>query len=332
MHILGTESLGVRGLSCYVEIDGHNILIDLGVALEYTRWGLHPHPLQAVVGDIVRSEIAKFWRIADYVVFTYMHGDHIPIYNANPFQLDLYVLDHNGEKKIIAPSPHILNTKEKTMLEKIREIYREKLITIRWRAAERVQSKIYGSYPHSLSHSGVYAVYIDSDLSVLHLSDTGLLVEGIICLVRNIRPDIVVTDGPPIYRYMHDKGMVNDLMARARQNLERMISYADKVIIDHHINRCDEGYHWINSVRREYSCIMTAAEYMGEKPLMLESLRTTLYGLLPEDNYWFREHYRETLEKYRVILRELITRIRNDMKQSNEASFFLMLSKILAKK
>ena len=332
IHILGAESLGVRGLSCCVENDDHKILIDPGVALGYTRWGLHPHPLQAVVGYIVCSKIARFWRDADYVVFTHMHGDHIPLYNANPFQLDLYMLDHHGEKKIIAPSPHILSTKEKIRLEKIREIYREKLIMIGWRAAEIGPVKVYGPYPHGLSRSGVYAVYIDSDLPVLHLSDTGLLVEDVIRLVRDLRPDIVVTDGPPIYRYMHNKVMANDLLVKARQNLERMIGYADKVIVDHHINRCDEGYQWINSVRREYSCIMTGAEYMGEKPLMLESWRRTLYRLLPEDNYWFRENYRETIEKYRVILRELITRIRNDTKQSNEASFSLLLSKILAKK
>ncbi len=332
IHILGTESLGVRGLSCYIESNDHKILVDPGVALGYTRWRLHPHPLQAVIGDIVRSKIAEFWRIADYVVFTHMHGDHIPLYNANPFQLDLYMLDHHGEKKIIAPPSNMFSLKEKIRLEKIREIYREKLITIDWGAAEIGPVKVYGPYPHGLSHSRVYAVYINSDLSVLHLSDTGLLVEDAARLVKDLRPDMVVTDGPPIYRYMHDKGMINDLLARARKNLERMIGHVDKVIIDHHINRCDEGYQWINSIRKEYGCIMTAAEYMGEKPLMLESWRRALYRLLPENNYWFRENYRETIEKYRVILRELIARIRNDMKQVSEASFFLLLSKIIAKK
>ena len=35
IEILGTESLGVRGLSCVVKADGRNIVIDPGVALGY---------------------------------------------------------------------------------------------------------------------------------------------------------------------------------------------------------------------------------------------------------------------------------------------------------
>lgn len=49
IQILGAESLGVRGLSCVVEVKG-KIVIDPGLALGYQRYRLPPHPAQVAVG------------------------------------------------------------------------------------------------------------------------------------------------------------------------------------------------------------------------------------------------------------------------------------------
>jgi len=55
--IIGTESLGVRSLSCVVSAAGRRILIDPGVALGYMRNGRLPHPRQVAVGAAVRERI-----------------------------------------------------------------------------------------------------------------------------------------------------------------------------------------------------------------------------------------------------------------------------------
>jgi predicted metallo-beta-lactamase superfamily hydrolase len=52
IKVLGTESLGVRGLCCAVEAGDRKIVIDPGVALGYRRHGLLPHPAQ--VSDDMR--------------------------------------------------------------------------------------------------------------------------------------------------------------------------------------------------------------------------------------------------------------------------------------
>ncbi|MCD6379432.1 hypothetical protein J7M07_03170, partial [bacterium] len=57
IEILGTESLGVRGLSCRVEVADRRILIDPGIALGYHRYGLLPHPFQVAVGRRIREKI-----------------------------------------------------------------------------------------------------------------------------------------------------------------------------------------------------------------------------------------------------------------------------------
>ncbi|MCD6401801.1 MAG: hypothetical protein J7L73_07715 [Anaerolineales bacterium] len=85
--ILGTESLGVRGLSCVVQVGDRKIVIDPGVALGYRRHGLLPHPAQVAVGERVQREIMTALQGATDVVFSHFHGDHIPLPDANPYQL-----------------------------------------------------------------------------------------------------------------------------------------------------------------------------------------------------------------------------------------------------
>lgn len=88
VEIIGTESLGVRGLSCVVEMRERKILIDPGVALGYSRHGLLPHPVQVAIGENVRQRILDALEDATDIVFSHFHGDHIPLHDANPFQMD----------------------------------------------------------------------------------------------------------------------------------------------------------------------------------------------------------------------------------------------------
>ncbi|MFT5702367.1 MAG: putative metallo-beta-lactamase superfamily hydrolase [Desulforhopalus sp.] len=95
IEIIGTESLGVRGLSCLVKAGKRRIVIDPGVALGYIRHGLLPHPLQVAEGERVRQRIIKALTEATDVVFSHFHGDHIPLKEANPYQLAIRHLPVN---------------------------------------------------------------------------------------------------------------------------------------------------------------------------------------------------------------------------------------------
>jgi len=87
IRILGAESLGVRGLSCVVKVEERKIVIDPGLALGYHRYGLLPHPAQVSVGERVRQKIIAELKDATDVVMSHFHGDHVPLPNANPYQL-----------------------------------------------------------------------------------------------------------------------------------------------------------------------------------------------------------------------------------------------------
>ena len=86
IKILGSESLGVRGLSCVVETHDRSIIIDPGLALGYQRNSLLPHPFQVAVGEKIQEKIIHALENSTDIVFSHFHGDHVPLVNANPFQ------------------------------------------------------------------------------------------------------------------------------------------------------------------------------------------------------------------------------------------------------
>ncbi|MCE4615191.1 MAG: hypothetical protein F7B60_06660 [Desulfurococcales archaeon] len=318
--MIGSESLGVRGLSCFIEHRGVKVLIDPGVALGFTRWGLHPHPIQAVAGDEVRNQIKEVWRSTNYVVLSHMHGDHVPLYNANPFQLNLYYLDYNDKLKIIAPTASMLKSRERSRLEKIIEVYGSNVITFEHGGFEMGPVSIYGPYPHgTFSRTQTYTSLIDAGEKVMHLSDTELLCDKLVDFALQLKPDIIITDGPPIYRFLYNQSIVETLLRKASRNISRLSKIAHTIVVDHHVNRCSMGYQWIRTISRKQKNvrIVTAAEYIGKTPLFLESWRRTLYKYYPVDNNWFEKEYSKLLEEYRPIYHKLDNSI-NRYKVSSE--------------
>jgi len=87
LEILAAESLGVRGLCCRVEAGDRVIVIDPGVALGSWRYKLPPHPVQVAAGRAARRRIIEALQGATDVVFSHFHGDHVPLVDANPYQL-----------------------------------------------------------------------------------------------------------------------------------------------------------------------------------------------------------------------------------------------------
>ena len=85
--VAGTESLGVRGMCCFVKTAERRILLDPGLALGYMRNRQLPHPLQVAVCEKIRTAIIRLWGRATDIVFSHFHGDHVPLVNANPYQL-----------------------------------------------------------------------------------------------------------------------------------------------------------------------------------------------------------------------------------------------------
>jgi predicted metallo-beta-lactamase superfamily hydrolase len=315
IEILGTESLGVRGLSCFIRADNRNILIDPGLAQGFTRYGFHPHPIQAIFGEKIKWDIIRKWIISTDIVITHFHGDHTPLYNANPFQLHLSML----------PMPRndaILWVKSREYLigvERLREKPVVKLFNRCMRAPCSSEDNIIEvSKPvsHGLSNNTtVLLVKItDGSKTFVHMSDTQLLCREAVEITLSWKPDIVVTDGPPIYRWIRSlpRDEYLKLIKLAENNALGLADNTDLLIIDHHLLRCWEGVKWLQHLKDKTDHIMCAAEYMRKPILLLEAWRPLLYKYFKIDKKWFHKRYNEYVNStiFKSITKDLVEELK----------------------
>jgi hypothetical protein len=290
IEIVGAESLGVRGLCCLVSFDNRKVLIDPGVALGYVRHGLMPHPLQVVIGAAVRERIIYELTEATDVVFSHFHGDHVPLADANPYQLPLSaVSDSLGRCRLFGPDPSDLDDRQLKRRQDITE-------------AAGVQIEIAGgtrrgplSFSPPMGHGEraggrgtVMMTRIEAEGKVfVHASDIQLLERDAVDFIIAWKPDVVLAGGPPLYLSALSKA----LRDAAWENALRLAEGVEKVILDHHLLRCREGVLWLGALKRLFGDrVGCAADYMEVKRHFLEASRKELYTDMPIPQGWHKRY------------------------------------------
>ena len=293
IEILGTESLGVRGLSCVVTVDDRRIVIDPGLALGYQRQGLLPHPAQVAMGERVRRRIIPALQDATDVVISHFHGDHVPLPDANPYQLQV---------DRVAPSFHSLRCWAKgpdglssNMIERraaLSEAWGEELPN----AEERSDGPLTFSSPEPHgepdTHLGMVMMtrVANEDTVFVHASDIQLLDGQAVSQILDWQPDIALVGGPPLYltRFMNQQRR----WEAWRQAL-RLTEGVGTLILDHHLLRCEEGLAWLDRLAAETGRrVMCAADFVGRSRCLLEARREQLYDEMPVPEGWHEAYAR----------------------------------------
>lgn len=293
IEILGTESLGVRGLSCVVEVEDRKILIDPGVALGYERHGLLPHPAQVAVGEGVRRKIIAALKDATDVVMSHLHGDHVPLPDANPYQL---------KAQRIAPLCHKARFWAKGSKGLSNNMKRRKaaLSEVLGRDLPNAERQSDGPLafsppvPHGEPNTHLGTVMMTciegQNTSFLHASDIQLLDDRAVSLILDRRPDIVLVGGPPLYL---SRFMRRQRREKAWRNARRLALGVETLILDHHLLRCEEGLSWLDRLSAETGHqVICAADFMGRPRCLLEARREQLYEKMPVPKGWHEAYAR----------------------------------------
>jgi predicted metallo-beta-lactamase superfamily hydrolase len=292
IEILGTESLGVRGLSCVVAVEDRKIVIDPGLALGYRRHNLRPHPAQVAVGEQVRRAIMAALKDATDVVLSHFHGDHIPLPDANPYQLKAQqVAPVCRTARFWASRSAGLSG---SMLHR-----REALCKVLGRDLPNAEGQRDGPLafsppmPHGEHRSKLGTVMMTRiegrDTTFVHASDIQLLDAEPVSLILAWRPSIVLVGGPPLY--------LPWLSPRRREvawkNALRLARHVDTLILDHHLMRCEEGLAWLGRLSSETGHrVICAADFMERPRRLLEARRERLYEEMPIPNGWHAAYAR----------------------------------------
>lgn len=288
IEIFGTESLGVRGLSCRVEVgEGKRVIfIDPGIALGYRRHGLLPHPFQVAVGRSIRRRIVSALKEATDIVISHYHGDHIPLVNANPYQLDAAAVP--------TLSPEVRFWTRSTLGLSVRISQRAEALAFtlnrEFHGAEGKEDKVITCsqpMPHGINHSRLGSVMMtrieDEGEVFVHASDIQLLNRESVDQIIEWHPQTVLASGPPLYLHRLSPRQ----REQARQNALSLSREVGTLIIDHHIARSERGIKWLKEISSETGKrVICAADYLGKPRLLLEAWRRRLYRDMPVPENW----------------------------------------------
>jgi predicted metallo-beta-lactamase superfamily hydrolase len=286
LEIIGAESLGVRSLCCQVTLPDRRIVIDPGVSLGYVRHGLLPHPLQIAVGRGVRENILRVLHDATDVVFSHFHGDHVPLVDANPYQLSVRALPfHFRELRCWSKSDDDLSADMSKRFHGLANLLGANLQVAEGRSEGPLSFS--QAVPHGAQNSNKGPLMMTrvemGDQVFVHASDIQLLDAPTVDRVIDWQPDIVLAAGPPLYL---DR-LSSAERERAWENAVRLARSIDIVILDHHLMRSEEGAVWLDelstTVGKKVYC---AADYMGRPRRLLEAERVQLYEQMPVPEKW----------------------------------------------
>ena len=286
IEIIGAESMGVRSLCCQVTLPHRRIVIDPGVSLGYVRHGLLPHPLQIAVGHRVREKILQSLNNATDVIFSHFHGDHVPLLDANPYQLPIRSLPSRfHELRCWSKSNDDLSA---DMSKRFRDLA-ELLGANMQFAEEHTEGPLSFSraVPHGAPDRKIGTLMMTriemGDRVFVHASDIQLLDNTTVDQLIDWQPDIVLAAGPPLYLDRLSKVE----RSRAWNNAVRLARSIDVVILDHHLMRSLEGVAWLDElsmmVGKKVYC---AADFMGRPRRLLEAERVQLYKKMPVPDEW----------------------------------------------
>jgi hypothetical protein len=244
------------------------------------------------VGEQVRWRIAAALEGATDLVLSHFHGDHIPLPDANPYQLQAQAVaplcktSRLWAKGTEGLSPHMVQRRAALGEVLGREIPN----------AEGQRDGVLAfspSMPHGRpnTHLGtVMMTRIEGEGVVfVHASDIQLLDEEAVSLILDWRPDIALVGGPPLYLL----SLSSEERTSAWANAKRLARPATSLILDHHLLRNEEGLSWLQRLSSETGRqVICAADFMGQPRCLLEARRLQLYEEMPVPDGWHEAYTR----------------------------------------
>ncbi len=274
---LAFDSLGVRSMATFISTPDINIIIDPSASLAPLRYGLPPHELEVRTLHNSIEVIKNFISFSDVIVITHYHYDHHDPGKLIPLELltskELLVKDPvnmiNVSQRIRA-SKFLKGVKEVGADIKIadgREFkYGKTLITISKPQQHGNNDKLGYVLMVSIRYEG-YSIIFSSDIEGF-LNDYSMkFIEG---------ADVAIIDGPPTY--LINNAYSEDEIRACIENLAILSKKVGKLVIDHHMLR-DLNYRNIFNIIKDLSGVnvITAAEFLGLEPNLLEARRRELY-------------------------------------------------------
>jgi len=273
------DSMGVRSMATVVITGDAKIFIDPSAALAPVRYGLPPHQVELEALDRSVSRIVSELADSDVVVVTHYHYDH----HDPGFKIPV---EHYSSKLVLVKDPvKNINVSQRIraskFLRKLREVGAEVRV-VDGQVVTYGNTKVMFSnpVPHGNSTKLGYVLMLrveDGGDSISYSSDVeGPLTEYAVEFMCGTR--VAIVDGPPTY--LVGSAYRQEEVEKARDNLVALSRCVEVLVVDHHLVR-DINYVSLfrDVARASGKTPITAAEFSGSSPNLLEARRRELYEL-----------------------------------------------------
>lgn len=282
VELIGFDSFGIRSMATFMESLDVTVFVDPAVSIAPIRYGLPPHEVELRRLEEVAAKITLRAYESEVIVITHYHYDHHDLGELVP--VDIY----RGKVVLIKDPRNDINVSQRIrasrFLKRIEGLPKEiKIADSRTLTYRGTFIAISSPTPHGPSPKLGYVVQVfikDSESSVLHTSDVeGPVNDDALAFMLNNPADLVIVDGPPTYLSGLREGVSDPDVAVLK--LTRYLSSSNPryLVLDHHLLRDLNYLRFYESLRPclKGARLVTAAEYMGRDPDLLEARRKELY-------------------------------------------------------
>jgi len=311
---LAAESLGVRSMCTYVETPDVKMLLDAGVSLGPSRFGLPPHPEEFKAIDLCRKRITEAAEKAEIITLSHYHFDHhTPSYEdwlcnwteARETARRIYegkiVLMKNPKEKI-----NYSQRRRGWMFRKTGGKFAEKLEVVDGKSfifgtstkVKFSEPVFHGSENSFLGWVLMTTIQYQEEKFMFAPDVQGPMRPRTLELILREKPQITMIGGPPLY--LSGFRVKEENLQKGLKNLEKIAETVPLTILEHHILRDKDWREKTKDIfdkANEYGHkILTAAEFLGENNVFLEAVRKRLFTEKPpsaEFQKWMRKS-RET--------------------------------------
>jgi len=294
---LATESFGVRSMCTYVKTADVRILLDAGVSLAPSRFGLPPHPKEYEAIVECRRKIAEAAEKADVVTLSHYHFDHhTPSYTdwfCNWSSAEVARQIYEGKIVLAKSYRDKVNFSQRRrgwMFSKTGGKYAKRVDSADGKTFEFGDTKLKFSEPvfHGPANSALgwiimAAVECDGE-KILFASDVqGPMHNQTLDIILAQKPQLIIIGGPPTY--LAWTKIEEEHLEQGMKNLETIVKHVPVTVLEHHLLRDEK---WTEHSQSLFSVatrighkIVTAAEHMQKENNLLEFKRKYLFETEP---------------------------------------------------
>jgi len=307
---LASESFGVRSMCTYVETPDVKLLLDAGVSLCPSRFGLPPHPVEFQTIDRLRKRIAEAADRTEIVTISHYHFDHhTPSFEdwlvnwteaketARQIYQDKRVLLKNPREKINPSQRQRAWLFQKTGGKHAKSLEPADGKTFTFGKDTKVrffEPVTHGPENGALGWVVMAEIVCNEECFVFAPDVQGPISIHALELIKAAKPSVVMIGGPPFYLGSYKVDEIE--LQQGVRNLTSLAESVPMLILEHHALR-DEA--WSQRTRTVFEAankagnvVKTAAEFAGLENFLLESRRKELYLELPpstEFKKWMNE-------------------------------------------